>query len=242
MISRRELLSYASAAGALALLEKHVLGQVGDQKFELPKGIGVLPDFGGDVPPPPTLGTNVPLPIEVQTAMAIIDRAPTKGHPIDVARYFLDVGDGKPDRKWIPYVEGWPDRWNPVIVEFFHSTNFGQPKGDLTPWCAAFVNWCVKRISGSPATGNASSGSFKSYGKKTMNPKPGDIAVFRLTNDPTGASGRGHVGFFLSVSAGEIQVLGGNQINSGHHKINIKLLKETGPVLTLHSYRTSDVL
>jgi hypothetical protein len=39
-----------------------------------------------------------------------------------------------------------PTLANPVIVLFFLATKT-EPSGDKTPWCAAFMNWCLRNAS-----------------------------------------------------------------------------------------------
>jgi uncharacterized protein (TIGR02594 family) len=210
-----------------------------DSVASIPAGIGVKPDFAG-VLPRGRLGTKHPLTPEEKIATAVLSRSPEGPSPVDVARYFLSVGEGKFQDDWRPYTSGWPERWNPVIVEFFRATNT-LPNGDITPWCAAFVNWCFLRSQKAPATHSASSGSFRCFGAATEDPRPGDVVVFRKIGSTEKCQGRGHVGFFIADYGDEVEVLGGNQIE-GHdksHKISSKRLKKRGAVLVFDSYRRS---
>jgi uncharacterized protein (TIGR02594 family) len=238
LIGRRTLLRSGVCWSALFLL-KDISGFArGPRDDGLSKGIGIEPDFDGPLPQQ-KLGTKHPLPPEEAIARAIIDRAPAGTSPFDVARYFLDVGNGKFGDQWRPYISGWPDRWNPVIVNFFQATDT-TPTGDLTAWCAAFANWCFLQSFKTPATKNASSGSFRCFGSKTNSPKTGDIAVFKQVGSEDPCSGHGHVGFFVKDYGSEIEILGGNQIE-GHersHRISSKRLKKEGNVLVFHSYST----
>jgi uncharacterized protein (TIGR02594 family) len=205
----------------------------------LPSGVGVLDDYEGPLPPLGTLGKTPALKAEVKIAQSILAGAPTGTAPFTVARYFLDVGGGKLNPEWRPYVKGWPERWNPVIVTFFEATDT-KPEGDLTSWCAAFLNWCVVRAGKEAATHSASSGSFRSFGSVTSHPIPGDIVVFKSGNPTLASEGRGHVGFFVADHGVDVEVLGGNQIE-GHersHMIDNKRIPKQSNALVLHSYRT----
>ena len=96
---------------------------------------------------------------------------------------------------------------NPRIVEYFTATSY-RASNDETPWCAAFVNWCLVK-SGVAGTKSAAALSFKDWGAATKNPKVGDIAVIDY------GGGRGHVGFIFGFEVRDkkeyIQLLGGNQ-------------------------------
>lgn len=237
-ISRRKLLRSCVYWSALCLLDDIPAFAQSARDEGLPKGIGIEPDFDGPLPEQ-KLGTKRPLDPEEAIARTIIERAPAGPTPYDVARYFLDVGNGKYGDQWRSYVSGWPDRWNPVIVNFFQATDT-VPMGDLTAWCAAFANWCFLQSLRKPATRNASSGSFRCFGSETKSPKTGDIVVFRQVGSEDACSGRGHVGFFVKDYGAEIELVGGNQIE-GHersHRISLKRLKKEGSVLAFHSYRT----
>ncbi len=204
----------------------------------LPSGIGIDADYDGPLPDV-SLGLDPALADEIKMASRIIDRAPGGVMPYQIAQYFLAVSRGEYDAEWIPYVKGWPVRWNPVIVEFFRATST-KPEGDLTAWCAAFANWCVLRSRGAVATGSASSGSFRCFGDSTTTPRPGDIVVFKRVGDDGDCLGRGHVGFFVRDEGTHVTVLGGNQIE-GHersHMVSLKRLAKDGSVLKLHSFRT----
>jgi hypothetical protein len=175
MVTRRALLFGGLQLGAvLSLNLPAAVAQ--PQNHGIPPGVGVEPDFDGALPKPPSvLGRHPALTAEEKTARAILAKAPTSPTPVDVARYFLAVGDGKYGDQWKPYTRAWPVRWNPVIVTFFHATTT-EPQGDETSWCAAFVNWCFLHLKGSAATQSASSGSFCTFGSATTSPVAGDIA------------------------------------------------------------------
>lgn len=168
-----------------------------------------------------TTGAGTPYKSEVEMAKKVLARAPSSASgrrvtPLEVAQYFLDVGAGRFEAEWMGYVEEWPVRANPVIVAFFEKTSYRKPAGDTTPWCAAFVNWCIHRASEGRAAGDmpngtnsAASQSFLRWegGERTDNPQPGDLCVFTNTDD----AAHGHVGFYLGRSGSTIFILGGNQ-------------------------------
>lgn len=97
---------------------------------------------------------------------------------------------------------------HPRILEYLGTTTLpNQSKqSDETPWCSAFVNWCVERA-GYEGTNSAAAISWRQWGKKASTPELGCIAVFRRQNG-------NHVGFYLQESAGKIRLLGGNQSNA----------------------------
>jgi uncharacterized protein (TIGR02594 family) len=233
--SRRDILIDAGFLGALALAPAFAFAE----QSSLPKDIGRSPDYTGPLPPS-RLGTQRPKKGQELVAASIIDKAPMGTKPMDVARYFIDVAAGVYGADWKPYVNGWPTQWNPVIVTFFTATGT-HPSGDVTPWCAAFINWCYLRGEKAPATGSASSGSFRCYGSRTDQPAIGDLVVFRRPDSNDQCLGNGHVGFFLRQSDTQIEVLGGNQVDghTGCHQISSKWIPKNGRLLVLDSYRHS---
>lgn len=97
---------------------------------------------------------------------------------------------------------------NQRIVEYLSSTTLDKASArkDETPWCASFVNWCMKQAN-APHTDSAWARSWLRWGKPTSEPQEGDIVVFSRKG------GGGHVGFYISQTADTIVVLGGNQNN-----------------------------
>ena len=95
---------------------------------------------------------------------------------------------------------------NPRVVEYLNSTDLDSASAhnDETPWCSAFVNWCVE-TTGNEGTNSAWARSWLNWGKPTTKPVPGCIVVFNR-----GASS-GHVAFFIRENSDAIRVLGGNQ-------------------------------
>ncbi len=98
---------------------------------------------------------------------------------------------------------------NPRVVEYLHSTSLSATYAsqDETPWCSAFVNWCVEK-SGYEGTDSAWARSWLKWGRSTVSPVTGCIVVFER-----GVSS-GHVALFVSKTDTSIKVLGGNQHNS----------------------------
>jgi len=190
-----------------------------------------------------SVGSGKPLPNEITDAYNILIASPFKCEPIDVAEYFLRLGQGELGSGLSQYAREWPERANPVIFHFFSSTRT-QPAGDMTAWCAAFVNWCHLRAnaksieeigkapgffsqSGKPfgndsllrySTNSASSGSFR-CNPKTSEPVRGDLVVMaNHGTEGTGSSclGKGHVAFFVAkLPDNKVRMLGGNQTLAG---------------------------
>jgi len=131
-----------------------------------------------------------------------------------------------------------PAEWNPLIKEFFEVTS--TPKNnDMTPWCAAFVNWCLERA-GRIGSKSPSSQSFLSrYFKTVQKPRLGDLAIFTCYNKSTGKSvGLGHAAFFKEeLPDSRIIVVGGNQSKNGHSSIISEATFMTGD---RDVYRTID--
>lgn len=103
---------------------------------------------------------------------------------------------------------------NTDILKYFAETGHSWVKDDDTAWCAAFINWCLKKA-GWQHTNSLLARSFLGIGTLTTKPELGDLAIFwRVTKE----SGFGHVGFFIAESADGVFTLSGNQDN----QVNIK--------------------
>lgn len=195
-------------------------------------------DFeSGDVPDFRVLGTQPATSEEAELAQSILDGAPTTT-PLAIFGYLLDDTHRNVDKE--PYKAGWKVRWNPVIVAFFNATRDGKPQGDTTAWCAASLNWALRRC-GMRGTGSSSSGSFRNAPGKTDDPVAGDIVVFQRSDPLQAKAGHGHVGLYLDRNDDDdtILVLGGNQINSAsHHEISAKWIPKASKYLTLNSYHS----
>lgn len=185
-------------------------------------------------------GTKPPQHGEIAKAFRLLYMAPRNKTPVQIARYFERLKDKNGDNQ--PYNYEWPKdgRANPLIVGFFSATFTTPNAGDQTAWCAAFVNFCLM-AAGKPTTGSAQSGSFRNNANypSTEKPKMGDIVVFRKTG-PEGDKGFGHVGLYLSETATEVTVLGGNQVgNTGSTgAVTVSKYAFKSASLELHSYRT----
>ena len=98
---------------------------------------------------------------------------------------------------------------NPRVLEYLRSTTNLEASAvskDETPWCSAFVNWCLEQA-GYERTKNALARSWLDWGQKIDTPRRGCIVVFQREKK------FGHVGFYLEETATHIKVLGGNQQN-----------------------------
>jgi uncharacterized protein (TIGR02594 family) len=128
----------------------------------------------------------------------------------------LPVADG--NFPWLPIAEKEkgvieiPGTANaPRVLEYLKTvTNIGPTwtSKDETPWCSAFVNWCVEKA-GFTGTKSALSTSWLKWGQPIDKPVKGCLAIFLREG------GGGHVGFFIeevpTLSEIYIKLLGGNQ-------------------------------
>jgi len=179
-----------------------------------------------------------------------LDEARKGVRPYDIARYFVTSLPAEFQIAWPEPNPARPTLANPVIVLFFASTRT-QPAGDTTPWCSAFVNWCLQNSSPAiPGTNSAASQSFvrnDGWGTEVWNKRDswpptaarrGDIAVFTNKSDPA----HGHVAFFDRATPRQphhVDVLGGNQFNRNReHTFNVKSLNIKNE-LELVSIRTT---
>ena len=102
---------------------------------------------------------------------------------------------------------------NSRVLEYLNTTtNIGisARSHDETPWCSAFVNWCVQKAGLQP-TKSALARSWLSWGVPLATPRRGCIVVFEREKI------FGHVGFYLGETPSEIKVLGGNQQDPQTH-------------------------
>jgi uncharacterized protein (TIGR02594 family) len=97
---------------------------------------------------------------------------------------------------------------SPRVVEYLRSTTLpkADASNDETPWCSAFVNWCVER-SGVAGTDSAWARGWLHWGKAAAQPRRGCIVVFER------GESSGHVAFFIAEEGDYYKVLGGNQHN-----------------------------
>jgi len=209
MLTRRSVM--LGAAGT-PLLRIPALAQAAEWREDLRAALSEkqLETLGAELLPPDD-------PLWDKAHQILVSAAAAKT-PYKMAEYLSSIPD-EFRREWSRRVTA-----NPVIVLLWTATKIKKPpKGDITPWCAAFMNWCLSnanpRIAG---TGSPSSQSFlhwgtevwnKSSGKAPANAKRGDVAVFTHKSDP----GHGHVTFFYGLSKDNpkyVDVLGGNQSDS----------------------------
>lgn len=177
---------------------------------------------------------------EISKAFRLIFDCPRDSDHMKIARYFQDIADKNADGE--KYNEEWKDRSNPLIVDFFGMTNTLPNDGDQTYWCAAFVSF-VLHASGRASRFSALSGGYRKYSTETTTPKPGDIVVFRKVG-PDGDKGHGHVGFYLSQTPDDVELLGGNQRGDtgSTGAITVARYQKRGQRLQLHSYRSVPAL
>ena len=90
----------------------------------------------------------------------------------------------------------------------------GRPRAnDETPWCSAFVNWCVSE-GGLRGTNRGNARSWLTWEEATMSlakPVWGCIAVLWRVRR---SSWQGHVGFYVGSVGNRVMLLGGNQGNA----------------------------
>ena len=230
MLTRR---SFATATIAAVCAPRNLFAQNSADSIDIEGELPPLPDDLKTLANAPAyrwtgtaaeVGGQPPTGDEIRDAAAVLKDAPYRSHPYQVAQYFLDLGRNANDPR-AKFMREWPERANPVIVEFFKATKT-IPQGDITPWCAAFVNWCIAR--GNSKTGeitdverklttqSALSGSFRCWGE-TRDPQAGDVVVFAQSGtEDLRCGGKGHVAFYLDrLPDGRIRILGGNQALAG---------------------------
>jgi uncharacterized protein (TIGR02594 family) len=105
---------------------------------------------------------------------------------------------------------------NPRIVEYHKTTTLAAVE-DEVPWCASFVNWCLKEA-GIKGSGLASARSFLQWGYPVDKFTKGAIVIFKRGSK----SWQGHVGFAVDENFLAIKVLGGNQSNKVCYKWYLK--------------------
>lgn len=90
------------------------------------------------------------------------------------------------------------------ILEY-HAITTLKASDDETPWCAAFVGWCLEQA-GIRSTRSAAAKSYLQWGYELSGPVEGCIAVLER-------NGRHHVGFWVGQDVSRIRLFGGNQRN-----------------------------
>jgi len=107
---------------------------------------------------------------------------------------------------------------NPRIVEY-HQTTSSRASTDETPWCSAFVNWCMGQA-GLVGTNRANARSWLNWGQALAAPRYGCVTVL-WRGSPSGW--QGHVGFYVRETSSHVYLLGGNQGNA----VNVRSYPKT---------------
>lgn len=126
---------------------------------------------------------------------------------------------------------------------FFEVTTLYLPN-DPIPWCAAFINFCIRR-NGGTGSSSASSQSFLSPAFGAVeSPQEGDLAVFTCFSPTTGENiGLGHVAIFRCFEDEKhLVVVGGNQATRGHSSIISEKLLPVGDQPVKRRLSTGNVL
>jgi hypothetical protein len=202
-----------------------------------------LAEFASEPPAPYTelaqVGTGKPTDKEIKRANEILLDSPFGVSHLEIATYFLNLSGSD-----AVYRREWPVRANPLIYHFFSAT-LTKPEGDVTPWCAAALNWFLLRShatqrdeigkapgtfseSGKPfstehlkawSTNSASSGSFRCW--PALTDEPGAGAIIVLADKGTESltkycRGQGHVTIFTKrIDKDWVEAIGGNQSMKG---------------------------
>lgn len=115
---------------------------------------------------------------------------------------------------------------HPRILEYLETCDDleeGEWERDSTPWCSAFVNWCLAQA-GIEGTDSGWARSWKEWGEPIDPPPLGAIAVWaRGRTSPDEAVVTGHVAFFVEDRGESLLVLGGNQSDCVCLKVYPKL-------------------
>lgn len=140
--------------------------------------------------------------------------------PVTVPQPLLTRPDAWVGMPWIPLalhelgvheVPGAGD--NPRVLEYLATCTANTALlHDETPWCSAFVNWCMLHA-GQARTHSLAARSWENYGS-LCTIQNGCILVFRRRTpaDPQGLH-HGHVGFKVGETQYSYLVLGGNENN-----------------------------
>ncbi len=105
------------------------------------------------------------------------------------------------------------ERHNARIIEYHGSTGL-RATTDEVPWCASFVNWCVRQA-GLRGSNSALASRWLSWGEECTEPRAGAVAVIYNASAANSALSRtgNHVGFLLRQTEQHFVLLGGNQSN-----------------------------
>lgn len=99
---------------------------------------------------------------------------------------------------------------NSRIIEYLKATHIVPARQhDETPWCAAFVGWCLEKSGINPSR-KAAARSYMTWGHELEKPQLGCVVVLTRGDNPK----QGHVGFYIGEQGSDILLLGGNQHNA----------------------------
>jgi|GEM_PF-6151586 len=90
------------------------------------------------------------------------------------------------------------------LASTYSSGGYGQ----VTPWCAAFVNWCLNQAE-APHLGYATARSWLDFGSPIAYPVYGCLVILKPSKS-TGST-TGHIAFFVEFQGTGVKLLGGNQ-------------------------------
>lgn len=160
--------------------------------------------------------------LAVQTSQALINAAPVRKMPIDVALYF--AGLAEQNETGCCFNAQWPVDLgpNPLLCEFESvvppNSRLG-PRVDLVGWSAAFVNWCLAR-SGLQGTTSADSQSFRRWISPRAIPAYGDIAVFADVDSQGRQMVSGQVAFWMADFGNTVQIVAANHRHNAPARIS----------------------
>ncbi len=119
---------------------------------------------------------------------------------------------------------------NPRIVEY-HASTLLRARTDEVPWCASFVNWCV-REAGFKGTNSAAAASWARWGVPCEARRGAIAVIYNSTARNSSLSTTGHhVGFLMHETPTHLELLGGNQADS------VKVSRYARTSWTLKAYR-----
>lgn len=102
---------------------------------------------------------------------------------------------------------------NPRIVEYHQSTSL-RARTDEVPWCASFVNWCVREV-GLNGTNLAAAASWAKWGVPCEERRGAITVIYNATARNSSLTTTGnHVGFLVKETPTHFELLGGNQADS----------------------------
>jgi uncharacterized protein (TIGR02594 family) len=102
---------------------------------------------------------------------------------------------------------------HPRILEYLATCNDleeGEAERDSTPWCSAFVNWCLEQC-GIEGTDSGWARSWAEWGEAIDRPRLGAVVVWARGRMAAEEPVTGHVAFVVEDLGDSLLVLGGNQ-------------------------------